>query len=406
MSPEQSPLTAPPARRPHLMTLVAISAAGAFSMNIFLPSLPGMAEDFGVDYAVMQLAVSAFLGVSAVVQLICGPISDRYGRRPVVLVSLAIFLLATLGTLMAPTAGWFLFFRMIQAVITTGFVISRAVVRDMVPAEQAASMIGYVTMAMSLVPMAAPVVGGTLDEAFGWHASFAAMGLVGVAVLVLCWFDLSETARGGGIPMRQQVATYPVLARSQRFWGYSLAATLSAGSFYAYLGGAPFVGRHVLHLTPAEVGYWFAAPSMGYALGNFTSARFSIRLGMNRMILIGALICTVSLTGALALDLLGHHEPLVFFGAVACMGIGNGMLLPNANAGMMSVRPELAGTASGLGGAMAVAGGAGLAALAGAFLHEGATAAPLLIIMAASALGSVLAILWVLWRERQIVQGR
>ncbi len=406
MSPANIPPTAPATQRPSLVTLVAISAAGAFSMNIFLPSLPGMAEDFGVDYALMQLSVSAFLGVSAVVQLVCGPISDRYGRRPVVLWSLAVFLLATLGTLVAPTAGSFLFFRMVQAVITTGFVISRAVVRDMVPAEQAASMIGYVTMAMSLVPMVAPVLGGTLDELFGWRASFIAMALVGAVVLMLCWFNLHETARGGGIPMRQQVATYPVLARSQRFWGYSLAATLSAGSFYAYLGGAPFVGRHVLHLSPAEVGYWFAAPSIGYALGNFASARFSIRVGMNRMILLGALICALALTVALALDLTGHHEPLVFFGAVACMGLGNGMLLPNANAGMMSVRPELAGTASGLGGAMSVAGGAGLAALSGAFLHEGATAAPLLVIMAGSAGGSVLAILWVLWRERQIIQGR
>ena len=144
MSPENSPQGTPAARRPSLLTLVAISAAGAFSMNIFLPSLPGMAEDFGVDYALMQLAVSAFLGVSAVLQLLCGPVSDRFGRRPVVLWSLTIFLAATAGTLLAPSAGWFLFFRMVQAVITTGFVISRAVVRDIVPAEQAASMIGYV----------------------------------------------------------------------------------------------------------------------------------------------------------------------------------------------------------------------------------------------------------------------
>ncbi|MFC3526615.1 multidrug effflux MFS transporter [Paracoccus mangrovi] len=405
MSPENSPQGTPAARRPSLLTLVAISAAGAFSMNIFLPSLPGMAEDFGVDYALMQLAVSAFLGVSAVLQLLCGPISDRFGRRPVVLWSLTIFLVATLGTLMAPSAGWFLFFRMVQAVITTGFVISRAVVRDIVPAEQAASMIGYVTMAMSLVPMVAPVLGGTLDEAFGWRASFIAMGVLALVVLVLCWFDLGETARGGGIPMRQQIATYPVLARSQRFWGYALAATLSAGSFYAYLGGAPFVGKNVLHLSPAEVGYWFAAPSLGYALGNFLSARCSVRIGMNRMVLAGALICTLALSGALFLDLMGHHAPLVFFGSVAFMGLGNGMLLPNANAGMMSVRPELAGTASGLGGAMAVAGGAGLAALAGAFLHDDAGAAPLLVIMAASAGASVLAILWVIARERQIMRG-
>ncbi|MFC3570274.1 multidrug effflux MFS transporter [Paracoccus sp. TOH] len=391
-------------RRPSLITLVSISATGALSMNIFLPSLPAMARDFGVEYGFMQLSVSAFLAVSAVLQLLCGPISDRFGRRPVVLGSFAIFLLATLGTLLAPNAGWFMAFRLLQAVVTTGFVISRAVVRDIVPADQAASMIGYVTMGMSLVPMIAPTLGGVLDETLGWQASFVAMGLAGLGVMALCAWDLDETARGGGVPLRQQVATYPVLARSQRFWGYALAATLSAGSFYAYLGGAPFVGQVVLHLTPAEVGYWFAGPSIGYALGNFISARFSTRIGMNRMILAGAVICSAFLLAALLVDLAGGLTPLVFFGAVGFMGLGNGMLLPNANAGMMSVRPELAGTASGLGGAMAVAGGAGLAALAGALLHDDSGAVPLLVIMAASAVASILFILWVMIRERQLIR--
>lgn len=396
--------THPAARQPHLITLVSISATGALSMNIFLPSLPAMARDFGVEYGFMQLSVSAFLAVSAVLQLLCGPISDRFGRRPVVLGSFAIFLLATLGTLMARDPGWFMAFRLVQAVVTTGFVISRAVVRDIVPAEQAASMIGYVTMGMSLVPMIAPTLGGVLDETLGWRASFVAMGVAGIGVMALCSWDLTETARGGGVPLRQQIATYPVLARSQRFWGYALAATLSAGSFYAYLGGAPFVGQVVLHLSPAEVGYWFAGPSIGYALGNFLSARYSTRIGMNRMILAGALICSAFLLAALLVDLGGGLTPLVFFGAVGFMGLGNGMLLPNANAGMMSVRPELAGTASGLGGAMAVAGGAGLAALAGALLHDDTGAAPLLIIMAGSAMASILFILWVMIRERQVIR--
>lgn len=390
-------------RRPSLVTLVSITSIGALSTNIFLPSLPGMARDFGVDYAVMQLSVSGFLAVSAVLQLLCGPISDRFGRRPVVLGSFALFLLATLGTLLAPTTGWFLFFRMLQAVVTTGFVLSRAVIRDLVPAEQAASMIGYVTMGMSLVPMIAPTIGGVLDERFGWRSSFVLMGVAGAVALLLCWRDLPETARGGGIPMRQQIATYPVLARSQRFWGYALAATLSAGAFYAYLGGAPFVGQTVLHLSPAEVGYWFAAPSVGYALGNFLSARFSTRIGMNRMMLAGSVITAAPLLAALLVDLAGAQSALVFFGSVAFMGMGNGMLLPNANAGMMSVRPELAGTASGLGGSMAVAGGAALAALAAAFLHDDSGAAPLLAIMAAVALGSILCTLWVMARARKVL---
>ncbi len=374
-------------------------------MNVFLPSLPGMARDFDVDYGVMQLSVSAYIGASAVLQLLGGPISDRYGRRPVVIWGLIGFLLATIGTLLATTATVFLIFRLLQSVITVCMLVPRAVIRDLYDGDRAASMLGYVTMGMAVVPMMAPVFGGVLDELFGWQANFAVMGLLGIAVLVVTWRDMGETVRGGGLPMRQQMQNYPALARSQRFWGYCLAATLSSGAFFAYLGGAPFVGDQVFGLTPAQVGYWFAAPSIGYVLGNFLSGRYSARLGLNRMILIGAALCFVALMLALLADLVGLLRPLVFFGAIAFMGLGNGMVLPNANAGMMSVRPELAGTASGLGGALAVAGGAALSALAGALLQPGSGAGPLLVIMCGSALGSLVAVFWVLMRERRIGLG-
>lgn len=390
---------------PHLLTLVALSGVSALSMNVFLPSLPGMARDFDVDYGVMQLSVSAYIGASAVLQLLGGPISDRYGRRPVVIWGLIGFLLATIGTLLATTATVFLIFRLLQSVITVCMLVPRAVIRDLYDGDRAASMLGYVTMGMAVVPMMAPVFGGVLDELFGWQANFAVMGLLGIAVLVVTWRDMGETVRGGGLPMRQQMQNYPALARSQRFWGYCLAATLSSGAFFAYLGGAPFVGDQVFGLTPAQVGYWFAAPSIGYVLGNFLSGRYSARLGLNRMILIGAALCFVALMLALLADLVGLLRPLVFFGAIAFMGLGNGMVLPNANAGMMSVRPELAGTASGLGGALAVAGGAALSALAGALLQPGSGAGPLLVIMCGSALGSLVAVFWVLMRERRIGLG-
>ncbi|SDL07234.1 multidrug effflux MFS transporter [Paracoccus chinensis] len=378
-----------------MATLVALAGIAALSMNVFLPSLPGMARYFGVDYGLMQLSVSAYLAASAVVQLLVGPISDRWGRRPVMLGALAIFLAASAGTLLAPNAGWFLVMRMIQAVVTTGLVLSRAVVRDMVAGPAAASRIGYVTMGMSVVPMLAPILGGALDQLWGWKASFTAMLALGVAVFVLAWVDMGETARGG-LSLRAQIKAYPVLARSGRFWGYAMAATLASGAFFAYLGGAPFVGETVFHLSPAEVGYWFAAPSIGYLLGNFASGRWSILVGMDRMILWGAVVTVAALAVSLTADLAQLHHPLMFFGAVAFMGLGNGMVMPNANAGMMSVRPELAGTASGLGGAMAVAGGAALAALAGYFLVPGAGATSLLVIMLLSALGSLGAILAVM----------
>ncbi|TJZ91545.1 multidrug effflux MFS transporter [Paracoccus gahaiensis] len=389
---------------PHMLTLVALSGVSALSMNVFLPSLPGMARDFGVDYGVMQLSVSAYIGASAVLQLLGGPLSDRFGRRPVVIWGLIGFLLATIGTLLATTATTFLVFRLLQSVITVCMLVPRAVVRDLYEGDQAASMLGYVTMGMAVVPMMAPVFGGVLDEAFGWQANFALMGLLGIAVLVLAFRDMGETVRGGGLPLRQQWASYPILARSHRFWGYCLAATLSSGAFFAYLGGAPFVGDQVFGLTPAQVGYWFAAPSIGYVTGNFLSARYSPRLGLNRMILFGAITCVVGLSLALLADLSGLVRPLIFFGAIAMMGLGNGMVLPNATSGMMSVRPELAGTASGLGGALAVGGGAALSALAGNLLQPGSGATPLLVIMAASAFGSLLAIAWVYRREAQVLR--
>ncbi len=384
---------------PHIATLILITGLAALTMNIFLPSLPGMARAFGVDYSVMQLSVSAYLGVSAALQLVIGPISDRYGRRPVVLAALGMFLLATLGTLLAPSAGWFLAFRMLQAVIAGGMVLSRAIVRDMVPGEEAVSMIGYVTMGMSLVPMIGPIIGGALDEAFGWRANFALLGVLGVAVMVLVFHDLGETGarREGGFAA--QAKHYPALLSSQRFWGYCLASTLSSGAFFAYLGGAPFVGGEIFHLSPATVGYFFAAPGIGYALGNFASARWSVKLGMDRMVFLGTTLASLALTTALLFDLAGLVHPGVFFASVGLMALGNGMTLPNTNVGMMSVRPELAGTASGLGGAMAIGGGAALSALAGVVLVPGSGAAPLLVLMLVSSLGSIVAIRWVIARR-------
>ena len=172
---------------PHIVTLVLLSGMAALSMNIFLPSLPNMTAWFDTEYRVMQLSVSLYLLVNAVLQVFIGPISDRIGRRPVLLGAMLIFLLATVGTLLATTVEMFLLFRMGQAVVVAGIVLSRAVVRDMVDEARSASMIGYVTMGMALVPMVGPAVGGLLDEAFGWRASFLVLLVCGLGILSLAW---------------------------------------------------------------------------------------------------------------------------------------------------------------------------------------------------------------------------
>jgi MFS transporter, DHA1 family, multidrug resistance protein len=365
-------------------------------MNMLLPSLPSLANHFHADYAVAALAVSAYLGVTAVLQVFLGPLSDRFGRRPVVLASLGIFLLATAGCIVAPSMEVFLAFRLLGAAVASGLVLSRAIVRDMVEPDQAASMIGYVTMGMSLMPMVGPMLGGFLDEAFGWEAVFVFTFFAGLFATWLMWADLGETNANRSASFAAQFRSYPELARSRRFWGYSATATLASGAFFAFLGGGPYVASSILGLSPAALGFYFGFIATGYMLGNFLSGRYAARVGINRMMLLGGLVST----GGMALSLLafglGIVSGPVFFGTIAFVGVGNGLLLPSANAGIVSVRPHLAGSASGLGGALMIGGGAALASMTGALLGPATGAWPLLIVMFVCSLLGILSTLYVM----------
>ena len=387
---------------PHVSTLILLAGLSALSMNIFLPSLPGMAAYFEADYRVLQLSVGVYLGVNAVLQILIGPISDKVGRRPVVIWGLILFLLATLGCLYAPNATIFLIFRMAQAAIVTAMVLSRAIIRDVVPADQAASMIGYVTMGMTVVPMLGPVLGGLLEAQFGWHANFWMLFALGLTILVLSWADLGETRSASGLSLAQQFREYPELLGSPRFWGYALASALSSGAFFAYLGGAPFIGTTLYGLSPAMLGVYFGAPAVGYFVGNFLSGTLSARVGVNRMVEWGCFINAAGVGTSMLLFHLGYGSAEVFFGFMTFVGIGNGMTIPNATAGALSVRPHLAGTASGLSGAIMIGGGAGLSMLAGAVLTEESGATPLLWIMLVTGVLGIAAIRFVILREKRI----
>lgn len=387
---------------PHISTLILLAGLSALSMNIFLPSLPGMALYFETDYRVLQLSVGVYLGVNAVLQILVGPISDKVGRRPVILWGLGLFLLATLGCLFAPNAEIFLAFRMAQAAVVVAMVLSRAIVRDIVPQDQAASMIGYVTMGMTIVPMIGPAIGGVLDEFYGWQANFWMLFGLGALIFALCWADLGETGYKSGLTMGQQFREYPELLRSPRFWGYTLSAAFSSGAFFAYLGGAPFVGTELFGMDPAMLGIYFATPSIGYFAGNFLSGALSARVGVNRMVAWGCIINAVGVGVSMAFFVAGYGSANSFFGFMTLIGLGNGMTIPNATAGALSVRPHLAGTASGLSGSIMIGGGAALSMLAGAMLSVETGATPLLWIMLITSLLGIIAIGMVVHRERQL----
>ncbi|MFK3779106.1 multidrug effflux MFS transporter [Agrobacterium sp. NPDC089420] len=375
---------------PHIITLVVIAGVAALCMNVFLPSLAAMAIYFETDYAVMQFAVSGYLAATACLQLVIGPLSDLFGRRPVMLASIAMMIAATLVCMLAPDITVFMIGRVAQAAVVSGFVLARAIVRDMVPMKQAASMIGYVTMGMSVVPMVGPTVGGLLNDLSGWQSSFALLAVLGVGILVLAWFDLGETNHNRSASFSQQFHAWPELLRSPLFWGYALTSTFSSGMFFSFLGGAPFVGSVLYGLAPAMLGLQFFFMASGYMLGNFVSGRYASQIGITRMMLSGNVIAIAGIVTTIVLISAGADSAYAFFVPLALIGVGNGVTLPSANAGMVSVQPHLAGSASGLGGAMTIGGGAALSVLASSVLSKEDGTWPLLMVMLATGLVALL----------------
>lgn len=381
---------------PHVTTLIIATATGALTMNVFLPSLPGMARHFQADYAVVQLAVSLYLAATAVFQLLIGPASDRFGRRPVMLACFTIFIAGTIAAIYAPTIEVFLACRLLQAFSAAGVVLSRAIVRDTVDARDAASAIGYVTMGMALVPMVGPMIGGFLDEIYGWRATFVLTLGFGVLAMAIIYFDLGETLASRSGSFAAQFRAFPLLLRSRLFWGYTFTAAFASGSFFAFVGGGPYVATEMLGLTPTAYGIYFGTISGGYIVGNFVSGRFSRWLGINRMMLAGNIIGTAGMVLALVLFACGLDHALSLFGPTIFVGIGNGLTLPSANAGIVSARPDLAGSASGLGGALQIGGGALLAVLVGVLLSPGSGPYPLILVMLLSSFAAAISTLYVM----------
>jgi DHA1 family bicyclomycin/chloramphenicol resistance-like MFS transporter len=386
--------------QPHIVTLILLASIGAVTMNMFLPSLPAMATHFNTSTATMGLAVGVYLGASAVFQILSGPLSDMIGRRPIVLWSLAIFIAASAAINFAPNLTTFFILRAVQAVAGTTMVLSRAIVRDTTSTEKAGSRIAYVTMGMSIVPMISPAIGGYIETHFGWQGNFWMLGLIGAMCFAIAFMDQGETAPSTSKNAWAQFQQYPALLTSQRFWGYCLASSLGSGAFFAYIGGAPFVGSVIYGLSPQQLGLYFGAPALGYFVGNFLSGRYSTRFGIDTMVTCGLLITLFGLSMSFAISAASLGSAKAFFGFMTLVGLGNGMTIPNATAGMLSIKPELAGTASGLGSAIMIGGGAALSAIAGLQLQGATSDLPLIELMLVSVFAGLLCILYVMHRNK------
>jgi MFS transporter, DHA1 family, multidrug resistance protein len=384
-----------------LALLIAMAGVSSLSLNILVPAIPGLATKFAADPATVQLAVSLYLMGLAAAQLVFGPLSDRFGRRPVVLAGLALATIASTAAIFAASIASLVSARIAQSLgASTGQTIGRAIIRDLYDREHAASMIGLVTSVVVLMPMVAPLIGGILDTLFGWEAIFVFAALVSFTVFAWAALALPETRKlSPSSSQRHFRADLAALAASPRFFGYALCAGLGSAPFFSFLGAAPHVVVTLLGRTSAEYGLWFFVPSIGFMAGNFAVSRLTARFGIDALIWWGIVLtiigCLLNVLVYLALP--GWEMATIFLPQIV-IGFGNGLLLPTSIAGAVSIRPQVAGTASGATGFIQMAIGAAAAQLGGHVIAHASDAMPMLLLMLMFGIATAIAV-WTLVRS-------
>ena len=382
---------------PHLLTLILLTALSTLSLNMFLPSLANIAIDLDAHYSTVSLAVAGYLAIAAILQLVIGPLSDRMGRRPVLLVGLVVFIVSSLVCAYAEEVWTFLLFRMLQGGIISGYVLSLAIVRDTSTEREAVGLIAYISMAMATAPMLGPMLGGILDAVFGWRANFFFYAGFGMVLLTICWMDLGET---NDVPKEASSMSSNKsgdLLREPAFWAYSMCNTFSIGAFYIFLAGAPLVAQIQLGITTAEVGFYIGSITAGFMLGGLISGRLALRYDPTTLMLIGRIIACLGLLFGMISLTAGYVSPMVFFSSTIFVGLGNGLTTPSSNSGVMSVKSGSSGSAAGFSGALVVAGGAILTTLTGQILQ---TEEPAFRLLALMFLASALGFLFAYWAKQ------
>ncbi len=332
--------------------LAGLSAVGPLTTDMYLPSLPDIARHLDASTAQVQLTISAYLIGFAVGQIVYGPISDRHGRKPVLLGAIAIYCAASLACALSPSIEMLIVARFAQALGGCGgIVLARAMVRDIYSGARAGRELSVIGAVMALAPVLAPVGGGALQTGFGWHSVFFVLAGAGVAGASVVWLLLPETlAQRAAEPVSisSMAKSYNIVARNPAYLAYlGLAATSYAGLF-AWISGASFVLQGLYGLSPFAFGFAFAFGSVGYMTGSTLSARLTHRLGLDGILGLGG--CAVALGGLAMVTAvaLGLTSAVSLVLPVAIYLAGLGMVLPQSIAGAMTPFPERAGAASSL----------------------------------------------------------
>ena len=378
-----------------IVLLAATSALGPAGMQILLPALPVIQDDFSVSNDVAQLTLSLSMFSIAIGTLVYGPMSDKYGRKPTMLLGIFIAIIGSIFCYLADSIGWLIAGRIIQAFGgAVGLVLARAIVRDVYGAEESARVIATLVMVMVIAPMMSPALGGEMMNRFGWESVFLVMAGASVIIFVFLILRQPETLvtpvqfEGIGSMLR----TFDGLLRSRPFCGYAFCVTFVSVVFFSFISAAPEIMVSVLNRPPTEYGYYFVMIPIGFMIGNYVTRHFGRSISIDSMIVLGSTIAIGGIVLAIVLNLVGLSHPLALFLPVSIAVFGSGITLPNAQAAAINEFPQYAGSASGLTGFLQMSVSAVAAQFVAFIFNE--TAYPLLIMMLLASVISLFLFRW------------
>ena len=337
--------------RPHLLTLSLLAGTYILVQVIIVPSLTDLQEQFKTDYKTIQYTISGYLLGVAFVNFIAGPLSDRFGRRPIMLVFFSIFFASSLGCYISSDLNSFLFFRLCQSSSAAGLVLSRAIIGDFSSKDETVKMLGLLSIAMGIAPSLAPLAGGIINDFFGSKGIFLFLTFLSLLLLALIMLDLKETHFHKSKNIFSQIKTYPTLITSLNFWLPTSTFALSFSIFGIFFIGGPYVAVKVFNLSPTIMGICLSFPALGYVLGNILVSKFANIISTKNLMVLGSVILFLGPCISLLLSKFYFH-PLSFFLPVLIMTFGSGIIWPASNAEIVKAIPHLAGSASGLGSAI------------------------------------------------------
>ena len=364
-----------PLRHPGIAAIIGVGLSLLpLSTDTLVVSLPGLRRHFGISVPQAQLTLWVFIAAFAFSQLVYGPLSDRFGRRPTLIAGLAIFLFASLACAMAGSIESLIVARFFQALgCCAPTVIGRAIVRDVHGAEGTARMMGYISAGMSLLICAWPMIGGQLEQQFGWRSVFALQALVGGGVLAAAGMLLTESNRHlnpAATGITHSFASYRVLLADRSFIGYAMCNAFTFGAIMAFLSSASFVLMGTLGLAAWQFGLMLGMAISGFILGSLITARVVTRMGIERLMQIGTALGAAAGLVMAGLALAGIHTVTAIIVPYFFFLVATGLNQPSAMAGALRPFPRMAGTSSALLGFLQLASGALIGFLAGR-LHDG-----------------------------------